>query len=259
MLPAENCQNIFWDVQVSIAKDIARLDNPSIAKLHHDVLEEFGQPPSCDLIDFFISIADIPKKEIDEYYNYRGISKNTTPEPEKAVRPQSKDPYLQLADTIVCGEAPTVLKFRQAFIKEHGESPSTKLIEYFLAKMQAVPQEKAENNGKQGRSDFAEKLAGSSNPTVLKFRQSFIKQFGSPPSSDLTQHFLRKVQEYASNSSNEATNDSFESQVAFTKMVAEGSVSTILDFRKEFKKSFGEEPPEKLIDIFLKNISGTKT
>lgn len=245
MTSDDNKQDDLWDVQVSIAKAAAKLPNPSLAKLHHEVLEEIGHGPGLDLVDFFVGIAKISEKEIKEYFQYIGKSNKENTEEIK------KDPCLLLADSIACGDSPTVLKFRHAFIKEHGEPPSEELTEYFLKKMQSAPRGKTVSGDKQAKFNFAEIIANRPNPTVLKLRHEFSKQYGSPPSGEITQYFLKKIQE---NTCITVPDEDYQSKVNFAKTVANGLISTILQFRKAFEKAYGETPSTEIIDVFIKNL-----
>ncbi len=257
MLP-DDSQNSYWDVQISIAEAIACLPKPSLAKLHHDILEEIGKRPSLKLTDYFLSITKISKEEREEYFKYIGMSDDADVKTvQEVTETTNKSSYLQLADTIASGDAPTVLKLRQAYIEEYDEPPSTKLIEYFLKKIQSVPHGTIENGGKQEKLDFVQQIAGSPNPTVLTFRKRFIAQFGSSPSNELTEYFLKILQKISSNSVDETPGDDFDSKVVFAKTVARGLISTILQFREAFKKAYGETPSADLIDVFIKNLPST--
>ena len=253
MSPSVNNQPMFWDVQLSIAKSIAALEKPSLARLHHDILEEIGQGPGEKLIEYFLEITKIPEEERDEYFRYVGISKTRDDEtvtvPEKA---DSNRPA-QLADTIACGDAPTVLNFRQAHIKEYGEPPSTELIEYFLQKIPEPPRVKADSGETQSKPLFAEKFAATPNATVLKFRERFVGQFGENPSTELTEHFLKKLQENPADASKTAPVDP-DSRINFAKYAASHDITTILQFRKEYEKVYNEAPTSELIDIFITNL-----
>ena len=245
MTSGDNKQGDLWDVQVSIAKAAAKLPNPSLAKLHNEVLEEIGQRPGLDLVDYFVSITKISHEEVKEYFQYIGKLKKD------ASKEIKKDPCLLLADSIACDETPTVLKFRHAFIKEHGEPPSEKLTEYFLKKMQSAPRGKTVNRDKQAKFNFAEIIANRHNSTVLQLRHEFTKQFGSPPSGEITQYFLKKIQE---NACSKVPDEDYESKANFAKTVANGLITTILQFRKAFEKAYGETPSTEIIDVFIKNL-----
>lgn len=195
MSSSTNNQRIFWEIQLSIAKAVASLEKPSLAQLHHDIVEEIGQHPGEKLLDYFLGIAKIPKEEKEEYFKYIGISKKRVNETVTVSAKANTNRPVQLAVTIACSETPTVLSFRQAHIKEYGEPPSTELIEFFLTKIPEPPRVKIESGWTLSSLAFVEKIAANPNATVLKFRESFTEQFGRLPSTELTQHFLEKSQE----------------------------------------------------------------
>lgn len=235
---------MLWEIQLSIAKAVAAQAKPSLAQLHHDIVEEIGQHPSEKLLDYFLGIAIIPKEEKEEYFKYVGISKKKV----KTNRP------VQLANAIACSDAPTVLSFRQAHIKEYGAPPSTELIDYFLKKIPEPPRVKRDSGKKESRLAFVEKFAALPKATVLKFRESFTEQFGGLPSTELTQHFLEKSQENTG-SNNKTLALAPHSKSNFAKRAANRNIVTILQFRKVYEKVYNEAPANELIDIFIKNLS----
>ncbi len=256
MSPSANNQPMFWDIQLSIAKSVAGLKKPSLAQLHHDILEEIGQSPGEKLIEYFLEITKIPEEEREEYFRYVGISRKKSNETVTVSEKSDTRRPSQLADTIACGDAPTVLSFRQAHIKEYGDPPSTELIEYFLKKIPEPSQVKTDGGGTQSRVAFAKKFAAVSNATVLKFRESFTEQFGGPPSTELTEHFLEKLQENSAGRSTAVPVDS-DSRVDFAKRAANRDIVTILQFRQEYEKVYNEAPAGELIDVFIKNLPET--
>jgi len=248
MSSGEKKENIFWDVQVSIANAAAKLPQPSLAKLHHEVLEEIGQPPGSDLINYFIDIADLPDEEVEEYLSYIGKSK------EKLKRKAPKPDFEMLADKVIGGANPTVLKFRQAFIEEYNEPPSEKLTKYFLQKVQGGRGEQPKNESKQVQLDFAKKIAYGSHPTVLTLRKEYTKQFGSPPAEDITGYFLKAMKDAPPPEVHEQDKKDFEAKVNFAKTVSNGLIPTILQFRKAYEKVYGESPPTEIVDVFIKHL-----
>lgn len=245
-----NKQDDLWSMQVSLANSAAMSPNPSLVKFHHEILEEIGHRPSLELVKYFVGIAKIPKKEIEEYFQSIGqtIKEENTTEIET-------DPHLLLANNIASGDSPTILKFRQAFIKEYGEPPSDELTSYFLNAMQNTTTSKNVNRGKQAELNFVEKIASGSCPTILKLRNEFTKQYGCTPSEEVTQFFLKKIQE---NTKKKVSDEDYESMIDFTKTVANGHISTILHFRKAFEKTYCMTPSTEIVDIFIKNLCPTK-
>jgi len=247
-------QTIFWEIQLSIAKAVASLEKPSLARLHHDIVEEIGQRPSKKLVDYFLEIAKIPNEEKEEYFRYIGRlepKKNEAePTPEKSERSSSAQ---RLADTIVCSDTPTVLNFRQAHIKEYGEPPSMELVEYFLNKLPDPSRIQSDKSGPERWLAFAEKIAADPNATVLRFRESFTEKFGMPPSSELTQNFLKKLQKNSSTSNKTVASDP-ESKIRFAKDAGKRGITTILQLRKEYENVYNEAPDSELIDLFIENL-----
>lgn len=136
MVTSTDNDTIFWEIQVAIAKAVASREKPSLARLHHDIMEEIGKRPSKKLVDYFLEIAKIPTEEKEEYFGYIGrleTRSDKTESPSAKAAPQRT--AQQLADAIACSAAPTVLNFRQAHIKEYGEPPPFELVEYFLQKL----------------------------------------------------------------------------------------------------------------------------
>jgi hypothetical protein len=244
----KNKNDELWDVQVSIARAAARLPKPSLAKLHYEVLEEIGQPPSLELVDYFVDLTEITDEEIKEYFRFVG-----KPDEERQ-KEHSRDPGQELADRIARnGERPTVLKFRQAFAREFNESPSEELTRYFLLQVQGVSRDAAKNGGQQVRlTILAEKVAREPHPTVAKLRDAFREQFGAPPSDEITQYFLQKIQEYSQ--SKKLPDEEFDSKANFAKTVANGLISTILQFRKAYEKAYDEAPSTEIIEVFIQHL-----
>ncbi len=250
MTSVENRQDDLWGIQVSIAKAIAKSSNPSLAQLHHEILEEVGHRPCLDLVDFFVGIVEISEDEIDEYFQCIGIG-GAPKEAAGKTGKTKKDSRLLLADRIAGGCGATVLKFRHAFKEDYGEHPSEELTEYFLKRLQEVPRESAEIVDKQAMLNFAAIIASGPNPTVLKFRHEFRKQYGSTPPIEITQFFLKKIHE---KKCVELEDEEYESKVNFAETVANGLNLTILQFRQAYEKVYNETPSPGIIDVFIKNL-----
>jgi len=246
MFSSDDKHQSHWDIQVSIAKAIAHMENPSLMKLHHNIMEEFGHRPGLDLIDYFIGITETVDGEVQEYLNYIGAAV-----PQQKTKETKKDPGLLMADKIALTDNPTVLRFRQAFITEFDEPPPDQLTNYFLKKIQDTPQKKKVYEDKDTQFHFAEAIANRPNSTILKFRHEFSRKYGVLPSSELTGYFLKKLKR--NNSPQEKEKD-YKSQVNFAKTVANRIIPTVLQFRKTFEKAYGIEPSVELVDIFIKNL-----
>lgn len=257
-------QKMYWDEQLSIARAVAHQSKPSLAKLHHDILEEVGQRPGLELIEYFLGMVQIPEEEKEEYLRYAGFA--TTREDVVEQVPQQKSsatPALLLADTVATGDTPTVLAFRQVYSAEYGEPPSAPLIEYFLKKVQHVQQKKNEgedksSGGEEEKRIFAEKTASGSYPTVLRLRRGYAARFGGVPSDELILHFLETLRGRSGGSvaldPSERVAGIADSRVAFAKGAAKRNVATILQFGKIYEKLYGEPPAIELIDVFIKNL-----
>ena len=241
----------FWEIQVSIARAAARLPKPSLAKFHYEVLEEIGKPPGLDLIDYFVSLADISDEEVKEYFRFIGKTK------EGRKKEKDNDPKKELTKRCAAGDSPSVLKFRQSFIEEFDEPPSEEMIGFFLQTVQGNGTGREKNNDKQTQLNLAETIARGPQPTVAKLRKGFQKEFGTTPSGEIVQYFLEKMQQYAQ--VKDLPDEEHESKVNFAKTVAGGLVSTILQFRKAFEKAYGEPPDAEITEIFIRQLSRKKT
>lgn len=236
-------QSHFWDIQVSIANASAKSPHPSLMEMHHEIIEEMGHAPGLDLVDYFVGIAKISSQEVDTYFSYIGRNKQK-PDTKTNIKPSPK----QFTEKIATHDNPTILKFRQSFIQEYGEPPPDRIIEYFLQQIQIHKQKRQPiKHEKQGFFDFAEKMASSNNPTVLKFRDEYNKQFGGYPANETITYFLKQIQ-VARNTNGK--NSDFESKANFTKTVANGLVSTVPQFQITYEKVYGEPPTAELIRIF---------
>ncbi|HEB68419.1 MAG TPA: hypothetical protein ENI88_02235 [Desulfobulbus sp.] len=251
MTSVDNKRDDLWGIQVSIAKAIAKLPRPSLAQLHHEILEEIGQRPGLDLVDYFVGIAEISKDEVGEYFQRIGASIKEKAKKEDNAKKEDKDPQFVLADTIASGHAPTVLKFRQAFKEKYDEYPSAELTTYFLKRLRKGPRNDAVTIDKQGMLRFAEKVVAGPSPTVLKFRQEFSRKYGCTPPGEVTQFFLKKIQEKRSVRGDD---EEYKSKVNFAETVASGLNLTVVQFRQAYAKVYDEAPSTDIIDIFIKSL-----
>ncbi len=255
-------QKMYWDEQLSIARAVAYQPEPSLAKLHHDILEEVGQRPGLELIEYFLGLIQIPEEEKEEYLRYAGLATDHEGLVEETPQKSMATPALLLADTVATGDSPTVLAFRQTYTTEYGEAPSAPLIEYFLKKVQHVQQKKNDgkdksSGGEEEKRIFAEKTASGSHPTVLRLRQGYAARFGGVPSDELIFHFLATVRGKSGPVAldpSERVEGISDSRVVFAKSAARRNVATILQFGKIYEKLYGEPPAIELIDVFIKNL-----
>ena len=221
------------------------MSQPSLAKLHHEILEEMGSPPCQELIDYFLSIVDIPAKEVEEYYQFIGQTVKSGPKSGPASLPYD------LIHRIAHEDNPSVLKFRQAYRSEFKKDPTEKIIRRFLQEAQAGGAGKSVRNDKRLYINFAQAFAGSQQPTVLKFRNSFIEQFKTPPPDEVTEYFLKVISETPKIS---ADSEDYEAKINFAKTVANGLISTVLQFRQAYEKVYGEKPTTEIINVFIESL-----
>ena len=149
------------------------------------------------------------------------------------------------------------MKFRQAFVDEFDEPPSEELIGYFLQTVHGSGTEKVQKNDRQARLNLAKTIARGPRPTVAKLRKGFQKEFGSLPSDEIVQYFLGKIRHGAEGK--ELPDEKHDSREHFARTAADGSVSTVLQFRKTFEKVYGEPPAQDIIEIFIRHLPGKST
>lgn len=239
----------FWDVQVSIANGVAKMQSPSLAKLHHEILEEMGTPPSQELIDYFLEQVEVADEELVEYYRYIGKYNN-----KKGISPgASSRPSADLIDTLLQQGNPSVVTFRQAYLKQHGTDPSEQETRNFLERVQKRGRQQVAQPNKQQYFQFAESIARGAHPTVLKLRTDFSKKFGSPPPDEVIKYFLDRIQNGVPEPKSNVQES--DAKVNFAKTVANGLISTVLQFRNAYEKVYGEAPSNEIIDVFIKNLS----
>ena len=252
----------FWEIQVSLAKGVARLPRPSLAKLHHEVLEELGKPPGLALVDFFVKLADISEEEVNEYIRYIGKDAAV-----KLKREQTRDESQLLAEQIAREKGASVLWYRQAFKERFGHLPSEGQIGFFLKAMQKATSRGADtsattDNGKaEDGHALAKRVATQPDATVLRFREAHLREFGIAPSPELTQYFLDKIKasrEQGPSFFDEDDGEGLASQLEFAKAVAGRSANTILEFRQAFQKAYGSAPSPEVTEAFLHHLSKKK-
>lgn len=238
----------FWDVQVSIANALSKCSQPSLNALHAEILEEVGHPPGLDIIDYFVGLSYIPQKDIKEYFaKIGGVQKESLATPEKKSLGDEA-----LIDKVINNGSPTVLKFRQAYLDEHGEAPQDTTIALFLQKVQEMSKS-VEHEPQKGVIQFAKEFACCATPTVLRFRNAFKQRFGSFPNDAIIAVFLESVQRVPDDHKD---NDDTPAKMKFAEAVASAGIPTILQFRQAFQKVYGELPSEEVIDVFIKHLSG---
>ncbi len=256
-MSSDTIHDPFWEIQVSLAKGVASLPRPSLAKLHYEVLEEMGKPPGLDLVDFFVRLADISEEEVREYFRF--IGKDAAVKMEEA---KSRGEAQELAEQVAGEAGASVLRYRQAFTERFGHSPSEKQIGFFLQAVRGTPHSRPHSNApRQDGHILAGQIANQPGATVLRFREAYQQQFGSPPSAELTQYFLDRMRQGGEQSEeffDEDDGEGLASQLEFARTVAGGLVSTILQFRQAFKKAYGRAPSAEVTEAFLQHLSEKK-
>ena len=247
----------FWEIQLSLAKGVARLPRPSLAKLHYEVLEELGKPPGLDLVDFFVKLANISEEEVREYFRFIGKDAAV-----KIQEERTRDEAQQLAGAIAREPGATVLKYRQAFTQRFGHPPSEKQIGFFLKAVQDGSRDAADTGMvKEDGYALADRVAMQPGATVLRFRELYQQQFGIAPTSELTQYFLERMRsgkEQAREMLDEDDGEGLASQLEFARTVAGGLITTILQFRQAFEKAYGQAPSAEVTEEFLQHLSRKK-
>jgi len=256
-MSSETTSDPFWEIQVSLAKGVARLPRPSLAKLHYEVLEELGRTPGLDLVDYFVKLADISEEEVREYFRFIGKDAAV-----KTKETKKRDEAQELAEQIAGEKGASVLWYRQAHAERFGQPPSEKQIEFFLQAVRKTPHSKATSKTPQEDGHaLARRVATQPGATVLRFREAYQQQFGTVPPAELTQYFLDRMRQGGKQSGeffDEDDGEGLASQLEFARTVAGGLVSTILQFRQAFEKAYGEAPSPKVTEVFLRSLSETK-
>jgi hypothetical protein len=256
-MSSDTTSDPFWEIQVSLAKGVARLPRPSLAKLHYEVLEEMGSPPGLDLVDFFVKLADISEEEVREYFRF--IGKDAAVKMEEA---RIRDEAQVLAERMAGEAGASVLRYRQVFTERFGHPPSEKQIGFFLEAVRKTPGSRATSRTPQEDGHvLAGRIATQPGATVLRFREAYQQRFGTAPPAELTQYFLDRMRqggEQGGEFFDEDDGEGLASQLEFARTVAGGLVSTILQFRQAFEKAYGTSPSAEVTEAFLHHLSEKK-
>ena len=247
----------FWEIQVSLAKGVARLPRPSLAKLHHEVLEEMGKPPGLDLVDFFVELAGIPEEEVREYFRFIGEYAAAKVQTEKNRETEVR----RLAGQVAREPDASVLKFRQAYAEQFNSPPSEQHVGYFLKEVSRQSHDpSAEWKGQVGGHAVARRIATMPGATVLSFREAYHQEIGGTPSAELTQFFLEQLRHGGEKVEKEDEDDDegLASQIEFARTVAGTTATTILQFRQAFEKVYGSAPSAEVTEAFLQQLSREK-
>ncbi len=253
----------YWDIKRSMANAIAHSPQPSLLRLHNEVLEEFGYRPDLELVDYFCSIAEIAEEEIADYFRRIALPTGEQAGPGGKV-PAGRESGREMAERIAAEEEPTILRFRTEYEDRFGSAPPEDLLRYFLQKMQEKARGRAKEKMPLRDTEFAAAIAARAGATVLRFRQEYQQQYGREPSEELTRFFLLKKQQLARKAApapgqdrsgpDSGNAEQEDAKVIFAKTAASGLVTTILQFRKTYEKVYKEPPSPELIEVFLKNL-----
>ncbi len=226
----EDTHSTHWELMVETAKEVAALKDGSHERLKAEFLEEFGQLPTSDLLDYY---DDLLKNDIDKTkLNPEKSRRKANRKPEKSrTSPQAPNPDSELVESNqdpqepgpdienpieqeAANEAPvsemafaeqvasqkrlTVLGFRKSFEATFGKEPSLELVAHFLKRLAYSKREKTAateppDKGKSVQNDFIAKFVNTRSPTVLTFRRAFEKKFGLSPSTEIVTSFLNEL------------------------------------------------------------------
>lgn len=160
----------YWQIQISIAKSIAKEPNPSIMRLNEAIVEEFGYLPDFDLIDFFIET----------------IKKNN-----KQAAPPQQDPKIELAYSVAISPNPTVPKFCKIFRDHFHELPANDILKFFLVTVRSFQKEYNQENPPVFL--IAQKVAKNKDPSFKKLCQQFEEESEKPPSFEIIDYFISQL------------------------------------------------------------------
>ncbi len=249
MINRDNPVKKFDQIQISIANAIAKAPEPTLAKLHHDILEDIGVPPSRELVEYFAGISGIPGKEVKEYLASAGKSENS-----KTATPGKKESVEDIATRVVTSDRPTIDSFRQEVLQIHNHLPTEQDTAYFLRQKQKYPRQNATT--KDEYFNFATKIATLPGSTVLSLRKEHQAFFGFPPSDEVVEFFLKQKNNPDLQNGLQDDDEDYESKKNFAiTMAVNGMAKTVLSFRESYKKAYGELPDNELIDLFLKHLA----
>ena len=170
--------NFAEKMMFAIAHTVAAQENPSVDILHKTVMEEFGQPASPELVEFFKKNM---KAQADE---------------KARLKKHVGDSALQLVRKIVTGAEPTIEKLHQIFLETRNEKAPSPIIAFFKAELKKKGITKAGVKVATGKSKVAlvRKVAGSSEPTMEKLKAAFSKEFGILVPAELVPVFQMELQ-----------------------------------------------------------------
>lgn len=226
----EDTHSTHWELMVETAKEVAALKDGSHERLKAEFLEEFGQLPTSDLLDYYDDLLknDIDKTKLNPKKSSRKASRRhrktstnpqaPTPDPdlvETNQDPQESGPDIEnpiekgtaneaavsemaFAEKMASEKQLTVLGFRKSFEATFGEEPSLELVAHFLKRLAYCKREtkavtETPDKGKSAQNNFIPKFINTGSPTVLTFRRAFEKEFGEFPSTEMVTRFLNEL------------------------------------------------------------------
>ena len=246
--------NDHWLIQLAIIEEIATQPEASIERLHFGFIEKLGRPPDFEHIDYFVTIINTPDNDILRHLKYIGRAE---PKRTDGTRVGGR----RRARSISSGNISDEQLFRQAFEREYGRPPSEQFVQHCLQKTQQSPGEtpakdtpaqNAPDDGEKHSFAFIDKIAEDPQVTVLKFRKQFNKAFGTAPSEELIQYFLLKTQE------KKVRSLTGSSEMHFAETGADGSLTTVLEFRRSFLQEFDKIPDVDMTKAFITGLTSRR-
>ena len=240
--------NDHWLIQLALIEEIAAQPKSSIEKLHFSFIEKLGQPPEFEHIDCFVAILNTPDNDILHHLKYIG-----RPEPKRknGTLVGGRSRARSISSSNILDES----LFRQAFEREYGRPPSENFVQHCLQKTQQqqmpdnTPQEATPTEEEKNGLAFVKKIIKDPQITVLKFRQQFNEVFGTTPSEELIQYFLSK------NQTKQIRSSTGSSEIHFAATGANGSLTTVLEFRRSFLQEFGKPPDIDMTKAFIAGLT----
>ncbi len=240
-----------WFIQLAVIEEIAAQPKSSIEKLHFSFMEKLGQSPDVEHIDCFIGMVNIPDSDVLHYLKYRN-----RPEPRRKDGTRARGRRIARS---VCSSGNTnslsEAGLSQAFERQYGCPPSERYVQHYLQKTeQQAPIEPVadEEVGNINGFSFIDKIAENPQATVLKFRQQYSNEYGTAPSDEMIQYFLSKNQKQRIHLSTDS------SKMYFATSGADGSLTTVLEFRRSFLQKFGEAPNTDITRAFIAGLTSRR-
>lgn len=191
------------------------------------------------------------------------------------------DLMLATVEEVAAHDNSSVNRLQEEFLEEFGRLPTSELIDYFadilktdnekthlkrqvqkkvtIEKKPTPEMDPEIDLGMDPEMDpeieFTDKITVNNQVTVLTFRKSFEITFGKKPPLELVAHFLKRVAYLRRQPSKKSGNLDNVTRVNFVRDFISGESPTVLKFRLEFEKKFGNPPNSVMITLFLKELS----